>query len=66
MDERDEALRLLLQAGYVVGRRLGKLNAAERERLAKLVRESGGRVSTLSEKERKELRKLAAVPASPN
>ena len=47
------------QAGLLVGRRLGKLSAAERERLATLVRRSGGRPGTLSEKERKELRKLA-------
>jgi hypothetical protein len=50
---------LLLQAGFVVGRRLGNLSSSERERLLGLVRESGGRLGSLSEKERKELRKLA-------
>ena len=50
---------LLLQAGFAVGRRVGKLSASERERLLELLRESGGRLSTLSEKQRKELRKLA-------
>jgi hypothetical protein len=50
---------LLLQAGFVVGKRLSSLSASERERLAGLVRDSGGRLGSLSEKERKELRKLA-------
>ena len=50
---------VLLQAGFVVGRRLSSLSSSERERLLALVRESGGRLNTLSEKERKELRKLA-------
>jgi len=50
---------LLLQAGFAVGRRAGKLSSSERERLLGLVRESGGRLGRLSEKERKELRKLA-------
>jgi hypothetical protein len=49
---------LLLQAGYVVGKRLNSLSPPERERLAKLVKESGGRLNTLSDKERKELRKI--------
>jgi hypothetical protein len=35
------------------------LSSSERERLLELVRASGGRLSTLSEKERKELRKLS-------
>ncbi len=50
---------LLLQAGFTVGRRVGKLSASERERLLELLRESGGRLNRLSAKERKELRKLA-------
>jgi hypothetical protein len=50
---------LLLQGGFVVARRLGRLSSSERERLLELVRASGGRLSTLSEKERKELRKLS-------
>jgi hypothetical protein len=49
----------LLQGGLVVGKRLGKLSSSERERLLRLVRDSGGRVNKLTEKERKELRKLA-------
>jgi|SRR5271165_2931342 len=50
---------LLAQAGFVVGRRVTNLDAAERQRLAKLLRESGGRLGRLSDKERKELRKIA-------
>ncbi len=50
---------LLLQVGFAVGRRVGKLSASERERLLELLRESGGRLGSLSEKQRKELRKLA-------
>jgi hypothetical protein len=50
---------ILLQAGFVVGKRLSSLSSADRERLSKLVRESGGRLSTLTDKERRELRKLA-------
>jgi hypothetical protein len=50
---------VLLQAGLVVGRRLGELSAKDRARLARLVRESRGRPGSLSEKEREELRKLA-------
>jgi hypothetical protein len=49
----------LLQGTVVVGRRWQALSKAERERLTGLVRESGGRLGSLSEKERKELRKLA-------
>jgi hypothetical protein len=51
---------LLVQAGFVVGRRVGSLSASERRRLTALLRDSGGRLGTLTEKERKELRKLAA------
>jgi hypothetical protein len=48
----------LAQAGLVVGRRVGDLSRKDRERLMLLVRESRGRPSALSEKERTELRKI--------
>jgi hypothetical protein len=48
-----------LQVVVVVGRRWKGLSANERERLRSLLAASGGRVGRLSEKERKELRKLA-------
>jgi hypothetical protein len=51
---------LMLQAGFVVGNRLSKLNSSERERLLKLLRGSRGRLNRLTEKERKELSKIAA------
>jgi hypothetical protein len=51
---------LMLQAGFVVGNRLSKLTASERERLLKLLRDSGGRLNSLTEKERKELSRIAA------
>jgi hypothetical protein len=50
---------VLLQGGVILGRRWAALSAKERERLTRLVRKSGGRVSNLSVKERLELRKLA-------
>jgi len=49
----------LLQGALVVGRRWAKLSASERERIKELLAESGGRVNRLSDKQRKELRKLA-------
>jgi hypothetical protein len=49
----------LLQGGVVIGKRWRALSSKERDRLARLLRDSGGRPSNLSEKERKELRKLA-------
>jgi hypothetical protein len=49
----------LMQAGVVIGRRWRALSSKERDRLARLLRDSGGRPGNLSEKERKELRKLA-------
>jgi hypothetical protein len=49
----------LLRAGVVLGRRWRSLSQKERARLARLLRQSGGRPGNLSEKERKELRKLA-------
>jgi hypothetical protein len=50
---------LLLRGGMIVGKRWNALSAKERGRLAQLVRESRGRVSNLSVKQRLELRKLA-------
>jgi len=49
----------LLQASVVIGKRWRALSSKERDRLAGLLRASGGRPSNLSEKERRELRKLA-------
>jgi hypothetical protein len=49
---------LLLQMGLVVGKRWRALSSKDRERLARLARESQGRPSNLSAKQRKELRKL--------
>ena len=49
----------LLQGSVIVGRRWAALSAKERARLTELVRESRGRVSSLSVRERQELRKLA-------
>jgi hypothetical protein len=49
----------LLQGGVVVTRRLKDLSGKDRERLTALLRESRGRIGNLTEKERKELRKLA-------
>ncbi len=49
----------LLQGVLVVGRRWKGLSAKDRERIKELLAESGGRVNSLSAKQRKELRKLA-------
>ena len=49
----------LLQGAVVVGRRWKALSAKDRERIKALLAESGGRISSLSAKQRKELRKLA-------
>jgi hypothetical protein len=49
----------LLQVGVVLNRRWRSLSGKERARLSTLVRQSGGRLGNLSEKERKELRRLA-------
>jgi hypothetical protein len=49
---------LLLQMGVVLGRRWRSLSAKDREHLTRLTRESQGRLSNLSEKQRKELKKL--------
>jgi hypothetical protein len=49
---------LLLQMGVVIGKRWRSLSAKDRERLTRLTRESQGRLSNLSEKQRKELKKL--------
>jgi hypothetical protein len=48
----------LLQGALVVSQRLNDLSKKDRERLTRLLRESHGRPSALSEKERAELRKL--------
>ncbi|HEX4564177.1 MAG TPA: hypothetical protein VH115_06940 [Solirubrobacteraceae bacterium] len=50
---------LLVRGGMVVGKRWSALSSKERARLAALLRESRGRVSNLSTRERLELRKLA-------
>ena len=50
---------LLLRGGMVVGKRWSALSSKERARLAQLLRESRGRVSNLSTRQRLELRKLA-------
>ncbi len=49
----------MLQVGIAFGERWRNLSEKERARFTGLLRESGGRVSSLTEKERKELRKLA-------
>ncbi len=50
----------LLRAGFVVRRSWKALSQKERARLAHLLRESHGRPSNLSSKQRKELRALTA------
>jgi len=50
---------VLLRGGAIVGKRWTALSAKERAQFAQLVRESRGRVSNLSVKQRIELRKLA-------
>jgi hypothetical protein len=50
---------VLLQAGVVLGKRWSALSAKDRARLARLVRQSRGRVGNLSVKERVELRRLS-------
>lgn len=49
----------LLQGALVVGRRWRALSQKDRARLARLLRESGGRLGNLSTKQRLELRRLA-------
>jgi hypothetical protein len=48
----------VLQGVVVVGRRWKGLTPKDRERIKQLLAESGGRVNSLSAKQRKELRKL--------
>jgi hypothetical protein len=55
---KDVPWALLAQMGLVLGRRWRSLSAKDRERLTKLTRQSGGKPSNLSQRERKELRKL--------
>jgi hypothetical protein len=50
---------LVLRGGVIVGKRWTALSAKERAQLAGLMRDSRGRVSSLSVKQRVELRKLA-------
>jgi hypothetical protein len=50
---------LLLRAVMVVGKRWTTLSSKERARFTQLVRQSRGRASNLSVKQRLELRKLA-------
>jgi hypothetical protein len=50
---------MLLQAGMVLGKRWSALSAKDRARLARLVRQSRGRVGNLSVKDRLELRRLS-------
>ena len=47
------------QGGIIVGKRWSALSSQERARLALLLRQSRGRVSNLSTRQRIELRKLA-------
>jgi hypothetical protein len=49
----------IVRGAMIVGRRWNSLSGKERARLAELVRESRGRTSNLSVKQRLELRKLA-------
>ncbi|MHB8242377.1 MAG: hypothetical protein ACYDHN_10330 [Solirubrobacteraceae bacterium] len=49
----------LLQAGMVIGKRWRSLSEKERARLSSLVRDSGGRLGNLSERERKDLKRIA-------
>jgi hypothetical protein len=50
---------LLMRGGAIIGRRWNALSSKERARLAQLLRESRGRVGSLSTRQRLELRKLA-------
>jgi hypothetical protein len=49
---------MMLQAVMVVGRRFTALSQKDRARLARLLRESRGRLGNLSARERSELRRL--------
>lgn len=49
----------LLQAGVIVAGRWRSLSVKERARLRALIGESGGRPGNLSDRQRRELRKLA-------
>ncbi len=49
---------VLLQTGAVLGKRWRSLSAKDRAQLARLTRQSRGRLGNLSEKERRELRRL--------
>jgi hypothetical protein len=49
---------LLLQMSLVLGKRWRSLSAKDRARLTELTRQSRGRLGNLSEKQRRELKKL--------
>lgn len=55
---RDLPWALLLQMGVVLGKRWRSLSAKDRAHLTRLTRESQGRLGNLSEKQRRELKKL--------
>jgi len=50
----------LLQAGMVLGNRLGELSKKDRASLARLLRDSKGWPGSLTTKEREELRRILA------
>jgi hypothetical protein len=50
---------VLVRGGAIVTRRWNALSSKERARLAELLRESRGRIGSLSTRQRVELRKLA-------
>jgi hypothetical protein len=60
--ERVKALpwAMMLQGAFVLGRRWHTLSQKERARLTGLIRESRGRTSNLTDKQRKELQRLVA------
>jgi hypothetical protein len=55
---RDLPWALLLQMGVVLGKRWRSLSSKDRAHLTRLTRESQGRLGNLSDKQRKELKKL--------
>jgi hypothetical protein len=50
---------MLLEAGKVAHEHWGRLTAAERSKLGRLIKKSKGRLSNLTPRERIELRRLA-------
>jgi hypothetical protein len=55
---KDVPWAMLLQMGVALSKRWRSLSAKDRERLTKLTRESQGRMGNLSDKQRKELKRL--------